>query len=203
MALQIGGKFIYTNVPGGYRTKKVKNALELLKDAGPIKPVIHTAANGLPWGAEINCKFVKYLFLDSGLLLRLLNIENSGTSEMSRVILLGTASDLVNKGHLTDMVVGLELLKYNTPSQRHDLYYWQNLNRGAQAEVDYVMTRNMKILPVEIKAGTSGSMRSMYQMMTEKHLDCGIRSSLENFGKYNKVDIIPLYALSNLYFSRD
>lgn len=72
-----------------------------------------------------------------------------------------------------------------------------------EEKVDYVMTRNMKILPIEIKAGTAGSMKSMYQMMAEKHLDCGIRSSLENFEKYNKVDIIPLYALSNLYFSRD
>lgn len=203
VALQVGSKFVYSNVAGGYRTENVKNALELLKDAGLIKPVIHTAANGIPLGAEINDKFVKYLFMDSGLLLRLLGMENAGVSEMSRLILVGTASDLVNKGSLTEMVAGLELLKYNTPSQRHDLYYWQNLSRGAQAEVDYVIARDMKIIPVEIKAGTSGSMKSMYQMMNDKQLSYGIRSSLENFGKLEKVDIIPLYALSNLEKKRN
>lgn len=199
VALQAGNKFVYRGVAGDYRTEKIKNALELLKDAGLIKPVIHTAANGIPLGAEINDKFIKYLFIDSGLLLRLLNMESVGVSEITRLILAGTASELVNKGHLTEMAAGMELLKYNTPSQRHDLYYWQNLNRGAQAEVDYVMVRNMTILPIEIKAGTSGSMKSMYQMMEEKHIERGVRSSLENFGQLERVDIVPLYALSNLF----
>lgn len=200
VALQVGGKFVYSNVGGNYRSEKVKEALELLKDAGLVRPAVHTAANGVPLGAEINEKFSKYIFLDSGLLLRLLGLENTGgQSEISRLILVGTASDLVNKGHVTEMVAGLELLKYSTPAQRHDLYYWQNLARGAQAEVDYVIVKDMKVVPVEVKAGTSGSMKSMYQFMKEKQLDYGIRTSLENFGRLEKVDIIPLYALSNLF----
>lgn len=200
VALQIGGKFVYSQVQGNYRGEKVKAALELLKDAGLIKPTVHTAANGIPLGAEVNDKFVKYIFLDSGLLLRLLGLENtSGQSEMSKLIIVGSASDLVNKGKITEMVAGLELLKYNTPAQRHDLYYWQNLTRGAQAEVDYVMVKDMKVVPMEVKAGTTGSMKSLYQFMSDKQLDYGIRSSLENFGALEKVDIIPLYALSNLF----
>lgn len=197
---QIGSKFVYSNVQGEYRSEKVKAALELLKNAGLIIPTVHTAANGMPLGAEINDKFVKYLFLDSGLLLRFLGLENTGgQSEIARLILAGAATDLVNKGHITEMVAGLELLKYNTPTQRHDLYYWQNLSRGAQAEVDYIIVKDMKVVPLEVKAGTSGSMRSMYQFMNDKHLRYGIRTSLENFGKLDKVDIVPLYALSNLF----
>lgn len=200
VALQIGNKFIYSQVQGNYRSEKIKTALELLKDAGLIRPAVHTAANGIPLGAEINDKFVKYLFIDSGLLLRLLGLENtSGQSKMSKLILAGTASDLVNKGHITEMVAGLELLKYNTPAQRHDLYYWQNLSRGALAEVDYVIVKDMKIVPLEVKSGTTGSMKSMYQFMSTKNLDYGIRTSLENFGELDSVDIIPLYALSNIF----
>ncbi len=200
VAQQIGGKFVFSNVQGGYRSEKIKGALELLKDAGLVRPIVHTAANGVPLGAEINDKFVKYMFLDSGLLLRLLGLENTGgQSEISKLILVGTAADLVNKGHITEMVAGLELLKYNTPAQRHDLYYWQNLARGAQAEVDYVIVKDMKVVPFEVKAGTSGSMKSMFQFMNDKKLEYGIRTSLENFGKLGKVDIIPLYALSNIF----
>ena len=163
-------------------------------------PVIHSSANGLPLGAGINAKFVKYIFLDSGLLLRLLGLgDTGGTSEISKFILLGTATDLVNKGHITEMVAGLELLKSSIPTQKHDLYYWQNLSRGAQAEVDYVIAKDSDIIPIEVKAGTSGSMKSMYQFMTGKQLDYGIRTSLENFGKLNHIDIIPLYALSNIF----
>ncbi len=202
VALQIGGKFVYSNVPGDYRSEKIKGALELLKDAGLIRPAVHTAANGIPLGAEINDKFVKYIFLDSGLLLRLLGLENTGgQSEISRFVLVGSAADLVNKGHVTEMVAGLELLKYNTPTQRHDLYYWQNLSRGAQAEVDYLIVKDMKVVPLEVKAGTSGSMKSMYQFMNDKRIEYGIRTSLENFSKLDKVDIIPLYALSNIFHS--
>lgn len=200
VAHQIGEKFVYSSVRGDYRVEKVKEALELLKDAGLIKPVIHTSANGLPLGAEINEKFIKYLFIDSGLLLRLLNMEQIGTSGISQLILAGTATDLVNKGSITEMVAGLELLKYNAPSRKHDLYYWQNIKRGGQAEVDYVIGYDMQVLPIEVKAGTSGSMKSLYRMMEEKHLPRGVRCSLENFGIVNnKVIILPLYALSNLY----
>lgn len=200
--MQTGGKFVFSQVQGNYRSEKVKAALELLTDAGLIKPVVHTAANRVPLGAETNDKFVKYLFLDSGLLLRLLGLEyTGGLSEMSRLILVGTASDLVNKGSLTEMVAGLEMLKYSPPTQRHDLYYWQNLSRGSQAEVDYVIAKDMKAVPVEVKAGTSGSMKSMYQFMSDKQLDYGIRTSLENFGQLDRIDIIPLYALSNIFKS--
>lgn len=200
VALQVGSKFVMSRVQGNYRSEKIKEALELLKDAGLIRPAIYTSANGVPLGAETNNKFVKYLFLDSGLLLRLLGLENvGGQSELSRLILLGAASDLVNKGSITEMVAGLELLKYNTPAQRHDLYYWQNLSRGAQAEVDYVIVKDMKVVPVEVKAGTSGSMKSLYQFMADKQCGYGICTSLENFGRLDHVDIIPLYALSNIY----
>lgn len=200
VALQIGNKFVYSQVKGDYRSEKVKEALELLKDAGLIKPIVHTAANGIPLGAEINDKFIKYIFLDSGLLLRLLGLENtSGQAEISKLILIGSATDLVNKGSITEMVAGLELVKYSTPTQRHDLYYWQNLSRGAQAEVDYIIVKDTKIVPLEVKAGTSGSMKSMYQFMTNKNLEYGIRTSLENFGAIDKAEILPLYALSNIF----
>ena len=90
------------------------------------------------------------------------------------------------------------MLKYHTPTQLLDLYFWQNLSRGAQAEVDYVIVKDMNIVPIEVKAGTSGSMKSMYQFMSDKNLGYGIRTSLENSGKLDKIDILPLYALSNL-----
>ncbi len=91
------------------------------------------------------------------------------------------------------------MLKYSAPTQRHDLYYWQNLSRSAQAEVDYVIVKDMRVIPLEVKAGTLGSMKSMYQFMEYKNLDYGIRSSLENFGRVKNVEILPLYVISNLF----
>ena len=63
VVMQIGDKFTYSRVDGGYRAEEVKKALALLCDAGIIKRVSHTAANGLPLGAEVNDKFRKYICL--------------------------------------------------------------------------------------------------------------------------------------------
>lgn len=199
VGLQAGNKFVYSQVEGGYRSEKVKEALGLLTMAGLVIPVVRSAGNGIPLGAEVNEKFVKYLFLDSGLLLCLLGLKHgSSPSSLSQQLVVATATELVNKGHITEMVAGLELLKYQSPTIRPTLYYWQSLERGSQAEIDYLLERAGGVLPLEIKAGTSGSMKSLHQFMQEKKLAHGIRSSLENFGALPQVEILPLYALENL-----
>ncbi len=195
---QIGKKFVYSHVEGNYRTEQVKEALELLCDAGLIYRVQHTAANGLPLGAEVNIKFNKYLLLDSGLLLTLLN--HTTNSSLTSDIVSATAADLVNKGSLTEMVAGCELIKYAKPNIKQELYYWENLSKNATAEVDYILSRNMQLVPLEVKAGTSGKMKSLRYFMEKKKISYAIRCSLENFSRLEAdgVDIIPLYALSNI-----
>ena len=210
--LQIGNKFIYSQVEGDYRAEEVKKALGLLCDAGIIKRVSHTAANGLPLGAEINEKFRKYIYLDSGLLLRILDMDLGSAQQLTELIIAGTAEDLVNKGGLAEMVLGWELVKYNNPRSQHDLYYWENTAEGTRSEVDYIIARNMKVLPIECKAGISGKMKSLRVFMRQKHLTDAIRCSLENFSLLENEDkkdenalrriaINPLYAISTLYNS--
>ena len=210
--LQIGNKFVYSQVEGDYRAEEVKKALGLLCDAGIIKRVSHTAANGLPLGAEINKKFRKYIYLDSGLLLRILDMDLGSAQQLTELIIAGTAEDLVNKGGLAEMVLGWELVKYNNPRSQHDLYYWENTAEGTRSEVDYIIARNMKVLPIECKAGTSGKMKSLREFMRQKHLTDAIRCSLENFSLLENEDkkdenalrriaINPLYAISTLYNS--
>ena len=210
--LQIGNKFTYSKVEGAYRAEEIKKALKLLCDAGIVKRVSLTAANGLPLGAETNDKFRKYIYLDSGLLLRILDMDLGGARQLTDLIVAGTAEDLANKGGLTEMALGWELIKYNNPRSQHDLYYWENTADGSRSEVDYIIARDMKVLPIECKAGTSGKMKSLHLFMRQKHLTEAIRCSLENFallesrdnqdnGANRKISVIPLFAVSNLYSS--
>lgn len=191
VALQAGNKFVYSEVGSDSNTASIKEALDLLVLAGLIIPVIHTAANGIPLGAEINIKFRKFLFLDIGLMQSLLGLQ-------PKDILLSTEIEFVNKGSLSESFAGLELLKYNNYLKKPELYYWQRTERNAQAEVDYVITKNGKIHPIEVKANKSGAMQSMYKFMEQKGSERGYRVSLEQFAEFEKVSIIPLYALSNL-----
>lgn len=85
----------------------VKRTLDMLCDAGLVKMVQHSAGNGLPLGAEVNTKFRKYHYWDSGLLLRVLDLELGSVQPLTELILSGAAEDLVNKGAITEMVAGI------------------------------------------------------------------------------------------------
>ena len=206
---QTGKKFMYSKVEGGYRTDDVKNALRMLCDAGIIKRVSHTAANGLPLGAEVNDKFRKYIYLDSALLLRILDLNFGASQNIVDTIVAGTAEDLVNKGDLAEMVLGWELVKYSSSRSQHDLFYWENTSENTTSEVDYIIVRNMKVVPIECKSGKSGKMKSLRLFMKNKHIKEAIRCSLENFAllqnnedksenEVSNICINPLYAISNI-----
>lgn len=206
-ATQATKKFVYSRVPGEYKTAEVKKALDLLIKAGILIPVTHSSGNGLPLGDESDESIRKILLLDTGLMLRLLNMTMGDTSAITAQILTATAADLVNKGPMAEMLTGLELLHYLTPNLHHDLYYWVRQAKNATAEIDYLLSRDMQVLPFEVKAGVQGGMKSLWDFMREKKLDQAVRCSLENFGKFDYIDaeaegavrhveVYPLYALS-------
>lgn len=212
VVMQMGHKFVYSHVEGGYRSEDIKRALSMLCDAGIVKMVQHSAGNGLPLGAEVNSKFRKYLYLDSGLLLRILDLEMGSAQPLTELILSGAAADLVNKGTITEMVAGWEIVKSLSPRIDHDLYYWENTSESATSEVDYLIAQDMNVVPVEVKAGVTGKMKSLRLFMRRKHLLYAKRCSLENFGTLEFTDaadeqnatalkrifIHPLYCLSRI-----
>ena len=201
-AHQIGGKFVYSQVSRDFRSAQIKEALDLLTLAGLLIPVYKTSANGFPLGAEADEKYVKYLFMDSGLLLAILGMDFGSITSISEDILIGNAADLVNKGHITEMVAGLELVKNMPHENVPSLFFWMRDDRGSLAEVDYIVAKDMKILPLEVKAETRGGMKSLYSFVEAKGIDHAVRTSLENFGQFTKgscvIDVCPLYALRNL-----
>jgi len=185
---QIGSKFLYVDKEQVYSAYQIKNAVELLIMAGLVIPVIHTSANGLPLGAEMNPKFRKLFLLDTGIFQRLLGLQLSD-------ILLNDDFDSINKGGIAEMFAGLELLKSSSFYQQTQLYYWQREEKNARAEVDFVVQKDMEIVPIEVKSGKQGKMQSMHLFMKEKNSKMGIRTSLENFAVYDKIYVIPLYAI--------
>lgn len=132
VALQMGTKFTYTYPNSTLNNKQIKEALELLTMAGIIYPVIHSSANGIPLGAEINPKKRKFLLYDTGIFQRLLDLNISE-------ILLENTLNAINKGNIAELYAGLELLKINSPYEKTALYYWHREAKSSQAEVDYVI----------------------------------------------------------------
>ena len=205
---QPGEKITFKQISADYRSSQIREAVRLLTLAGLVVPVIATSGNGIPLDAEANEKNMKILLLDSGLLLSVLQLEGNLAQHLVELIMTGSPRDLVNKGGLVEMVAGLELLRNKPCVQRQKMFYWEKSGNSI-AEIDYLDTFHLKVTPIEIKSGTQGGMKSLWQFMREKRLTEAIRCSFENFGEFTYTDpqadnakrhitIIPLYALDNL-----
>lgn len=188
---QNGQKFVYSKALPDVNHLQIKDALELLSMAGLIIPITHSAANGIPLGAEINPKMRKYIVFDSGIFQRINGLQISD-------ILIENDFKSINNGSIAELNVGLELMKSGLCYQRQSLYYWHREAKSSNAEVDYLLQRGNSILPIEVKAGTKGSMQSLKLFMESKQTKTGVRISQENFSVYENIEVYPLYAVANL-----
>jgi len=188
VAQQVEGKFVYEHVSQTLNNEQVKKALELLLMAGLCYQVTHTSADGIPLGARINPKYRRIIPFDTGIYQRILNLDISG-------ILLSDDFDAINKGAVAEIFVGCELKKNTSYYFDNELYCWVREKKNANAQVDFVIQCGENIIPIEVKSGKQGKMQSMRVFLEEKKSNYGIRTSIENFGQYDKIKVIPLYAI--------
>jgi predicted AAA+ superfamily ATPase len=183
----VGGKFKYSHIDRQINSRDVKKSLGLLIKAHVIHKIISTSGAGLPLGAHCNEKFFKILFLDVGLLQNAMGI--------SKETYLSDNLLAVYKGLVAEQFVGQQLQSLKKPYEEPLLYYWQREARGSTAEVDYLWQSGERILPVEVKAGKTGTLKSLRLFLMEKEAPFGIRFSLHPLSFSNCVLSIPLYCI--------
>lgn len=188
---QAGRKFKYSNVPSESGSREIKTSLELLIKAGLAHRAQHSAAHGVPLGAQAAPKRFKVLPFDLGVHQRLLGLRFDE-------FLLTEDRALVAQGNLAEVFVGLELVTCMSPRRRPELYYWHREQASANAEVDYVIQKGSHAIPIEVKAGTRGSMQSMRVFLDSHDSPYGLRVSLENFARYGDIKVLPMYAMRSL-----
>ncbi len=165
-----------------------KRALSQLKQAGLTNQIFDTRANGIPLKSEINMKKFKAIFLDIGLMQQVLQVDVDPTK---------TLLDF-HQGALAEQFVGQELLAYSDPHQNQQLYFWETSKQGSSIEIDYVTTMNSRILPIEVKAGTTGRLRSLQCFLECKNISLGLRISEHPLSLKNNVLSVPMYMISEL-----
>lgn len=191
VAHQAGRKFVAAHVSRKAKSVAIKDALELLVKAGLVLKTFHTSANGIPLGAEIDERAFKAIVADTGLHQRLLGLD------LKELVTLEDAA-FANRGSLAEVYAALQLASHSSMRHRPELYYWHRDAPNATAEVDFVLQRGNGILPVEVKSGVRGAMKSLRIFLAEKRIDAGVRVSLENFAALPDVRIVPLYAIHRL-----
>ena len=141
VARQAEGKFVYEHAAVQASNAQVKQALDLLAMAGLIYSITHSAANGIPLGAEINLKYQRFILLDTGLFQRILNLDVAQ-------ILISNDFQTINRGAIAEIFVGLELIKASSCYNPISLYCWQREKRQGNAQVDYLIQQGEQIVPI-------------------------------------------------------
>lgn len=188
---QAGQVFRYNHIPGELRKRELEPALRLLMKANIITPVIHSAAQGIPLGAQANVDKFKIILLDVALMQALLGLTSSDW-------ILNPEHTFINKGMVAEAFVGQELLAYSSCRQAQTLYYWHRDQPTSQAEVDYLIVKHQQVIPIEVKAGKGSTLRSMHAFLRDHpQTPCGIRFSTQNYSMYENIHSYPLYAIAN------
>ncbi len=157
----VGEKVKYSNIASDEKSRDVRHAIELLSLARICYLVKHSDCSGLPLQANVHDKVFKTLMVDIGLMNRLLGLDWTAVREKN-------AQTLINAGGLAEQFVGQHLLDRAKGLQEPSLHYWLREGKSSNAEVDYVISKADWIVPIEVKAGESGSLRSLHQFVLAK-----------------------------------
>jgi predicted AAA+ superfamily ATPase len=190
--IQMGKKFKYSAIEGDYRKRELAPALDLLVTAGVAHKIYHSAGQGIPLGAQKDIQDYKVIFLDIALAQALLGLDVAGW-------FVQPLAEFINKGSVVEAFIGQEMLTYDDPYIKKNLYYWHREARGSEAEVDYLMEQKEGIIPVEVKSGAGTTLRSL-QSFLESHTATpyGLRFSTQNYSEYQKIKSLPLYAVAQI-----
>jgi len=122
----------------------------------------------VPLGAEINRRDFKVIFLDVGLMVRALGLSLLEFEKAEDIM-------LVNSGSVCEQFIGQHLLAAREFFDEPEVYCWMRHKKSSNAEVDYIFPEGPRGIPVEVKAGKSGTLKSLHLFLREKKGSLGIR----------------------------
>lgn len=154
----VGRKVKYAALLPDEQSRTTRRLLNLLVEARLFRRVHHADCQGLPLRAGLDDRVYKLLMLDVGLMNAVRRAEWPG---------LATEVAIAHRGAMAEQLVGQELLASGA-ADGDELVYWLREGRSNNAEVDYVVALGGEIVPVEVKSGETGSLKSLF-VFAERH----------------------------------
>lgn len=179
-------KFIYSVLREGARAKDFELAIQWLIDCGLCHRVGRVSKGGFPLKAYQDIPAFKLYLVDVGLLSAMTDID-------AKTLLNGNAIFTEFKGALTEQYVCQQIAADlgTTP------YYWSAEN--SSGEVDFVVQHNGNVIPLEVKAEENLRAKSLKSFVSSNELRFGVRTSMSDYRKQDKLINLPLYAISQLW----
>lgn len=171
-------KFVYQVVKEGARAREYEGALNWLNDANLITKCYLVNKCAFPLKAYYDLSAYKIYMNDVGLLRRMSNLDSS-------IILKENKLLEEFKGAFTENYVAnvLNYLFDEAPN-----YYTFDRN-----EIDFVIQKNNKIIPIEVKSDKNTNHNSLTKYNAKNDNEISLRFSLNNLSKDGKIINIPLY----------
>ena len=167
-ARNVGIKVKYSNISRDEQSATLKKDIELLCMARVISKVVHSHCSGLPLQALLDERTYKLLFLDVGLMNAMAGLNWQSIANLDD-------TGLVNEGTMAEQFIGQHLQALLAETPNRELTYWLREGKAGNAELDFVVALGGKVVPVEVKAGASGSLRSLHQFMAVKQAPLAVR----------------------------
>ena len=186
----VGKKFKYSRVDDSVHSRNLKEAVELLEKAGIIYRVLKTGGSGLPLDVNADERHFKSVFVDLGLMQNICGLRSQ--------TLMTEDFIEVNAGAVAEQFVAQELLAYRDECDEPTLYYWAREERSSNAEVDYLIPCLSYALPVEVKAGKTGTLRSMHLFLQNYPCPVGVRVSRQSFSENPPIISVPFYGIKKI-----
>lgn len=188
----VGGRLKFNAIDPDHRSAEVRPAVEAVEKAGVIRRVLHSAGQALPLATDSNPRIAKLVMLDVGLMHAALRID---AELVQKPDLLA-----IHRGAVAEQFAAQEILACGPPDREPELYFWAREQRNSQAEVDFLIAAGSKVLPVEIKSGSSGSLKSLNLFLDSHHQSpLGVRLYDGPHLRGERILHLPLYAAGALH----
>ena len=189
----VGQKFVYTQVDREIKSRDLKEALELLETAGVVSKIRQVNGVGLPLAASVNDAYFKVIFLDVGLLHAISGIYAETAMEKDLAAIF--------RGAVAEQFAGQELIAHQNPFTKPTLFYWGRQAKNSTAEIDYLIELDAQIIPIEIKSGSTGRMKSLHFFIDYYHSKKAVKISQAPFLAGNPIVSLPFYAMESFFYS--
>ena len=165
----IGKKVKYVNIDRHFKAVDLRQALQLLEMANVLTCAFCTDALTPPLAARKDLDIFKPYFLDCGLLNSISGITLV-PAEIQNLFL--------SSGELAEQFIAQHLAYIAESYVKPALFYWLREGRSNNAEVDFLLQHHTGVVPIEVKSGTSGTLRSLQQFNSRAHSAAAIRFDL-------------------------
>jgi len=176
-----GRKVIYSRIDPHSQARDLKPVVDLLLKARVILAAYHCDGNGAPLRAEVDWRVRKLYFLDVGLLNSVCGAQHISIERLR-------AGCFINEGVLAEQFTAQHLLFASRRSVTPELNYWLREGKSNNAEIDFLLISDGRVVPVEVKGGKAGSLKSLHRFMHDKHLPEAVRLDL-NLPSEQEVDV--------------